>query len=209
MPRLITARKTCARCGIEKVREEFYPKKRMTVCNGVVRSKYCIPCHLAVAREDYYSNHFQRREANRLWMSTHREQVSEKNRLYRERNREKVCELNKAWIGRNRQHVYEYNRRRRTQKQGLPSTLTPGQKTDTWSYFDSRCAYCKYKGELTEDHFIPVTCGGGRTWDNIVPACKSCNSSKRHSDPLKWIIIRFGDFGIYLSIIEYLERQSG
>jgi hypothetical protein len=48
------------------------------------------------------------------------------------------------------------------------------------------CAYC---GEpaTTLDHFIPVTRGGKSEPGNLVPACVSCNSKKKNSDPLLWL----------------------
>lgn len=45
--------------------------------------------------------------------------------------------------------------------------------------FDHRCAYCQTNEHpLTIDHLLPLSRGGAHTKSNIVPACKSCNSSK-------------------------------
>lgn len=41
-----------------------------------------------------------------------------------------------------------------------------------------RCAYCHRKAKLTEDHIVPLSKGGSNDIENIVPACKHCNSSK-------------------------------
>ena len=43
---------------------------------------------------------------------------------------------------------------------------------------DSRCYYCGVQGAMHADHRIPLSRGGANTIDNIVPCCKSCNSSK-------------------------------
>lgn len=43
-----------------------------------------------------------------------------------------------------------------------------------------RCQYCNAKAENI-DHVIPRSRGGGHTWDNVVAACRRCNSSKRDS----------------------------
>lgn len=49
------------------------------------------------------------------------------------------------------------------------------------SYKDERCAYCG--GEATAiDHIIPRDKGGEDVADNLVPCCKSCNSSKKDKD---------------------------
>lgn len=49
-----------------------------------------------------------------------------------------------------------------------------------------RCAYqlpgCQWiedpKAQLTADHVIPVSKGGGDTFENVLPACASCNKRK-------------------------------
>ncbi|MEN6519727.1 MAG: HNH endonuclease [Armatimonadota bacterium] len=48
------------------------------------------------------------------------------------------------------------------------------------------CCYCGSITELTLDHLIPTSKGGKDTADNIVWACKSCNSSKGAMDVLEW-----------------------
>ncbi|GCL36887.1 HNH endonuclease [Sphaerospermopsis reniformis] len=41
------------------------------------------------------------------------------------------------------------------------------------------CQYCGYTGdELTLDHVMPRSRGGGDTWENIVTACVRCNVKK-------------------------------
>lgn len=61
-----------------------------------------------------------------------------------------------------------------------------------------RCHYCgeqfSPKG-LTLDHIVPVGRGGRSTKGNCVPACKECNSRKKHLLPMEWT--------------EYLERLKG
>lgn len=60
-----------------------------------------------------------------------------------------------------------------------------GQLTQTeWeaikALYGFRCAYCgiKPKRYLSMDHIIPVSAGGRHDADNVVPACRSCNSRK-------------------------------
>ncbi len=46
------------------------------------------------------------------------------------------------------------------------------------------CQYCRYKGEqLTLDHVIPRSRGGGDTWENLVTACVRCNVKKGNRTP--------------------------
>ncbi len=47
--------------------------------------------------------------------------------------------------------------------------------------YGMRCALCGdvFKAEeLTREHLIPQSRGGGHGWDNIVPACEPCNQGK-------------------------------
>ena len=48
------------------------------------------------------------------------------------------------------------------------------------------CAYCGAQGALTLDHLMPKQFGGWDSADNIVWACRSCNSSKGSRDVLVW-----------------------
>ena len=49
-----------------------------------------------------------------------------------------------------------------------------------------RCQYCGHgfpKNQLTLDHVTPIVQGGGKTWENIVTACKPCNQRKGGRTP--------------------------
>ena len=40
------------------------------------------------------------------------------------------------------------------------------------------CQYCGATKNLTLDHVIPQSKGGGTTWENVVTACSRCNQRK-------------------------------
>jgi 5-methylcytosine-specific restriction endonuclease McrA len=44
---------------------------------------------------------------------------------------------------------------------------------DEWT-----CQYCGSRANLTVDHVIPKSKGGGSNWDNIVASCAPCNRRK-------------------------------
>ncbi len=46
-----------------------------------------------------------------------------------------------------------------------------------------QCQYCLDTEELTLDHVLPKSRGGKSTWDNLVTACKRCNSKKGDFTP--------------------------
>ncbi|MFF1284397.1 HNH endonuclease [Streptomyces sp. NPDC058299] len=53
--------------------------------------------------------------------------------------------------------------------------------------FDRLCAYgCGRRGD-TWDHIWPVSKGGVSAPGNLAPACGSCNSSKKNTEPTPWV----------------------
>lgn len=49
------------------------------------------------------------------------------------------------------------------------------------------CCYCARKDTLSVDHLIPSKKEGPNKGDNLVWACRSCNSSKSARDVLEWL----------------------
>jgi len=45
------------------------------------------------------------------------------------------------------------------------------------------CQYCGSKRNLTIDHVIPRSRGGGNTWTNLVTCCSKCNVTKGNKTP--------------------------
>ncbi|CCH66562.1 HNH endonuclease family protein [Richelia intracellularis HH01] len=49
---------------------------------------------------------------------------------------------------------------------------------------DHACQYCGYTGDnLTLDHVVPRSRGGGEVWENMVTACVCCNVKKGNRTP--------------------------
>jgi len=51
-----------------------------------------------------------------------------------------------------------------------------------------RCGYCgeKFHGDqLTLDHIVPKSRGGGNSWDNLTSCCQACNRRKADRTPLE------------------------
>lgn len=52
------------------------------------------------------------------------------------------------------------------------------------------CVYCGRTGALSLDHLIPRYAGGGDAADNLVSACRRCNSAKGARDMIVWHVER-------------------
>jgi len=46
-----------------------------------------------------------------------------------------------------------------------------------------QCGYCPSKNELTVDHILPKSRGGGYTWENLITCCRKCNTKKNNKTP--------------------------
>jgi hypothetical protein len=45
------------------------------------------------------------------------------------------------------------------------------------------CQYCEAKDDLTIDHVLPSSRGGGDDWTNLVSCCSRCNAKKGNRTP--------------------------
>jgi 5-methylcytosine-specific restriction endonuclease McrA len=79
------------------------------------------------------------------------------------------------------------SKRRKAQERGSRTVmLSPDQLWRRWVDFNHTCAYCGVGGDLQVEHVVPISKGGEHHLGNIVPACQSCNFSKRKADVLTW-----------------------
>jgi len=63
----------------------------------------------------------------------------------------------------------------------LPERAVKFNRRNIYGRDESRCQYCGKRfptSELTLDHVVPRSRGGGSTWDNLVCCCVACNSRK-------------------------------
>jgi len=72
------------------------------------------------------------------------------------------------------------------------------------------CVYCGSKKNLTIDHILPKSKGGGNTWSNLVTCCSPCNLKKGdkllHESGLKMITPPSEPNIFYDSSTEKLKR---
>ena len=55
-----------------------------------------------------------------------------------------------------------------------------------FAQFNNCCAYCGAAGDMQIEHVVPISRGGTHAIGNIVPACQTCNYSKRDHEVEWW-----------------------
>ena len=80
--------------------------------------------------------------------------------------------------------------RRRSAKMMVENNFTLEMWKQTLEEYNYLCAYCGSKENIQQEHIVPISKGGNHIKDNIVPACYSCNSSKRDKTLLVWMYSR-------------------
>lgn len=137
-------------------------------------------------QKEYYARNRPRIEAYRRT-----EKVRAKLREYEANNREarnaqkrsqdpeKKYAAVQRYIKKNPQRKRHWDATRRARRKGAEGSHTHEQWLAKVAAYGSKCAYCGEEKTLTRDHDIPLSRGGSHSIDNLVPACKSCNSRKR------------------------------
>lgn len=138
--------------------------------------------HAAHAEEDNAKNREYHRKHCATLNSKHREYY----RTHAETIRAHVVAYQKDHP---EQRAATVERRRAAKRVNTPDNelLTGAQWHDILEQYHHRCAYCGTKLDRpTMDHVIPLSRGGKHSKDNVVPACKHCNSSKFTKTPVEW-----------------------
>lgn len=117
----------------------------------------------------------------------YREYDRKKYARYRAKHKEKVAAYRKEYRKRNYTQVLIWNETYRDRVRGNEQEFSISDWDNVQDVFGRRCAYCDRNQKLSMDHFIPVTKSGGTVVGNIIPACKSCNSTKHNKHPKSWL----------------------
>lgn len=178
------------------------------------RQKYCPECGPAVMAEQskvsnaryrkanpekrkaadakYYKAH-PNREKYRVYSAKYREanpeKVRAKDATYREVNLEKCKATVAKWIRENPERRAVSDSKWRSLKHAntpVSEMLTSTEWLAILAAAAGHCHYCDKEAKLTLDHVIPLSKGGKHSANNVVPACKHCNSSKRDKTLEEW-----------------------
>ena len=199
--RVVLIEKHCTICNEMVPIEKFSPDKRS------VDGKYpsCMDCSNARERARRLTDRERLNVRHRRWSARRRKILNAQARTrypkYRTLRGAAINARSRArWHADPEVHRFrlrEYRRRhpeliaasiqrRRARLKNVPvSDLTAAQWLAIQALCRWRCVYCgKKTAALTQDHIIPLSKNGNHSMDNVVPACRSCNSRKHTGPPL-------------------------
>ena len=158
----IILQKQCSKCrGIKPVEEFSHNKNRPSGLRTC-----CKICDAEVYKKYHKAHTTERHEHNREWQIKYPEYQKE----YQIAHPDKIAE----WT----------ERRRALKANARGDGVTARQWRNMQEDYNYLCAYCNQKKPLAMDHIVPLSKGGKHDIENMVPACKSCNSSKNDTSLL-------------------------
>lgn len=191
----VLPRTHCSRCAVE-----LTPTNRV---NGK-----CRDCDRVRHRERYWKdpkagvarvvdwqrrNREKARALNKRWREAHPEHsVNDQARLAAlPKSIESARARCKRHRARHPEQTRMQNKRWRARLRGAKGNFTRAEWKAQLAWFGHRCAYCGGTHDITADHVIDLNRGGEHTFENIVPACRSCNSRKKHRGILSMVNVSF------------------
>ena len=126
------------------------------------------------------------RAAVAAWEKAHPEKRRTYSKAWREAYPDKARAAVAAWAKAHPEQDRARVKRHRARKMQAPmNDFTAAQWQAMKEHYKHCCVYCgKKQQRLTQDHIVPLIKGGPHTYNNIVPACRSCNSKKGTRAPL-------------------------
>lgn len=179
--------KRCSICGENKLISEFHIKKTGKFGIGCI----CKPCSKELHAKWYLKNTERVYIAVRKWQSSHSELKKQTQKEWNKNNSEKFRMYSSEWKKRNPEKYLIYKRNREVRIINAPGNgWSVQEEKQLKKDYLFRCAYCGKISKLTMDHVISINQGGEHSINNIVPACKSCNCSKKDTPLLVWLYQR-------------------
>lgn len=200
--------KTCTKCREEKPLDGF------ARCSSAKDGKQprCRACQTASAREWNARNKDRVRENDRARYRRDPEKRKAVMRQIRERDPEAQRAKGRAWSkakyrrdpAKARALTESWKRRNPeraklaavtatlnyvARKKAATGTHTGLERRALMASYLGLCAYCTARATCL-DHVTPISRGGTNAIANLVPACRSCNSSKRDRTLLEFLVFR-------------------
>lgn len=145
-------------------------------------------------RNIYYLNNFDTiAQYQKSYRQENKDSIRQSKHDWKKRNKSKVKLSRKRYQSNNKLtrniNLIRYRSRKRSVSH-IP--YDKAQVTALFEKCDNKCVYCyknfnfSEKGTRQLDHFLPISKGGHDALYNLLPACISCNSSKRDNNPHEW-----------------------
>ena len=206
--------KKCNKCGLHLDTDRF--GKRKSAKSGL--DSTCKDCRRAYDKERYSDKREELLEQKKEYYRKNSDKIKARSKKYYWENTEKYRDAYNKWQKENTVARRIINERRRTREENSVANLSEKEWNKIKSYFLDSCAYCgvsekdhlKIRGErLHHEHIVPLSNGGSYTKDNVIPACRSCNSSKGKNDLFDW----YRKSGVYDNdrankIVEYVSKAK-
>jgi len=148
--------------------------------------------HLEYQRQWGEKNREHKAEYNRRWREANPEHKKEYDSQWRKAHaeysgqwHEANPEYNRQWAEANREKRREQEHRYRARKNG--AAVGPVNEAAVYELYNRTCVYCGATQNLTLDHVVALADGGTDCQDNLVVACRRCNSSKRAKSLEDWL----------------------
>ena len=184
---------TCIKCRQKKElnAENFY---RKSSCKRGFESQ-CKECRRISDKKKYQKKKDKILVQKKKYYERKKEKIKKRQKEYYQANVEK-CKIScKKWDQANPTTLRLINAKSRTLKHGGSSSLTESDWLKINKLFNNSCAYCGmsetehfeiFNEKLHHEHVIPLIDGGSYEYGNVVPSCRSCNSSKANRDFKEW-----------------------
>lgn len=201
--------KRCTKCGQEfPATTEFFSRDSYRSDGLTSHCKACRrantqkwrdenPDKVEAYNKDYYWSHREQELGrNQHFHQINKKQVSTRKRRDYERKADYFREFSKQYRKDHPVSVALQAERRQKRLRDLPYTLTDEEWKEVISYWKKCCVYCGGETEsLTIEHYIPANNPNcpGTILTNVLPACFSCNASKKDVDISEWLETKFGD----------------
>lgn len=146
--------------------------------------------HRRVKREHRANNLEKYAEYNRQYRLKYPEKIKAKDAAYYQANKARYAEYNREYLRNNPEQLRATNNRAKAKRKAAETDNHTLQELHVYwranGIDPKRCTYCdawhtKWKNNwkiATGDHVVPLAKGGKDFLENLVPCCRSCNSSK-------------------------------